>query len=169
MRTLSDWVFGQKLTDFYGEILREVRLEEVGVGAGIDRLFSGGIEAVRGEDDDRDSFGVRVVLEPTCGFPAVHQRHGQVHDDQVGSKLADFSDDVVPIDASNGSVSDEAKILDVHFTVVEQVIGNEDHRRGMPRCHRVPEAAEPDTVTSRGAWHSVQMSERRAKKWDRGR
>src|SRR5215510_5826008 len=49
------------------------------------RLFSGARERMRGERDDRDVARLRVGLEPPRRLPAVHPRHFEVHQDDVGT------------------------------------------------------------------------------------
>src|SRR5262245_2498320 len=50
-----------------------------------ERLFALTSERVRGEGDDWDVAGLRIALEPSCGFPAVDHRHFKVHQDDIGA------------------------------------------------------------------------------------
>src|SRR5260370_39159967 len=53
------------------------------VASGAKRLLAFPGERVRGERDDRDVAGLRVVLEPPRRLPAVDHRHFQIHQDDV--------------------------------------------------------------------------------------
>src|SRR5262249_5413426 len=55
------------------------------VAAGGERLFAGAGECMRGERDDRDVAGLRIVLEPPRRLPAVDHRHLQIHQNDVGA------------------------------------------------------------------------------------
>src|ERR1700730_11569961 len=50
-----------------------------------ERLFAFTGERVRGQGDDWDVAGLRIALEPSCGFPAVHDGHFEVHQDDIGA------------------------------------------------------------------------------------
>src|SRR5262249_52329760 len=47
------------------------------------RLFALAGERVRGQNDYRDAAGLRIALEPSCGFPAVDDGHFEVHQDDI--------------------------------------------------------------------------------------
>src|SRR6516165_12491259 len=53
-----------------------------------DRLFALTGERMRGQRDDRDVAGLRIALEPPCGFPAVDDGHFEVHQNDIRT-LAD--------------------------------------------------------------------------------
>src|SRR2546423_711673 len=48
-----------------------------------DRLFAFARQRVRRQNDDRDVAGLRIALQSPCGFPAVNDRHFEVHQDDV--------------------------------------------------------------------------------------
>src|SRR6516164_11864909 len=50
-----------------------------------ERLFAFAGERVRGQGDDWDVAGLRIALEPSCGFPAVDHGHFEVHQDDIGA------------------------------------------------------------------------------------
>src|SRR5262249_42551776 len=50
-----------------------------------ERLFALAGECMRGQGDDWDVAGLRIALEPSCGFPAVNDRHFEVHQDDIGA------------------------------------------------------------------------------------
>src|SRR5215831_17444364 len=47
------------------------------------RLFTLAGERVRGQNDYRDVAGLRIALEPSCGFPAIVIGHFEVHQDDI--------------------------------------------------------------------------------------
>src|SRR6516165_10878829 len=50
-----------------------------------ERLFAFTGERVRGESDNGDVAGLRIALEPSRSFPAVDDRHLEVHQDDIGA------------------------------------------------------------------------------------
>src|SRR5262249_15492490 len=50
-----------------------------------ERLFAFTGGRVRGESDNGDVAGLGIALEPSCGFPAVNDRHFEVHQDDIGT------------------------------------------------------------------------------------
>src|SRR5215469_8096664 len=50
-----------------------------------ERLFAFTGERVCGQGDDWDVAGLRIALEPSCGFPAVDHVHFEVHQDDIGA------------------------------------------------------------------------------------
>src|SRR5262245_47968197 len=50
-----------------------------------ERLFAFTGERMRGESDNGNVASLRIALEPPCGFPAVNDRHFEVHQDDIGT------------------------------------------------------------------------------------
>src|SRR5262249_53511423 len=48
-----------------------------------ERLFALAGERMRGQRDDGDVAGLRIALEPSRGFPAIDDRHFEVHQDYI--------------------------------------------------------------------------------------
>src|SRR5687768_14575646 len=67
---------------YYGSGL--TRLGEISVATDFHCLLAVGGEGVRGECDDGDFLRRGIVLQNLSGFPAVDDRNGDVHQDQVG-------------------------------------------------------------------------------------
>src|SRR5262245_24612162 len=50
-----------------------------------ERLFAFTGERMRGEGNNGNVASLRIALEPPCGFPAVNDRHFEVHQDDIGT------------------------------------------------------------------------------------
>ena len=73
------------LTDFCQEFTRAKRFRDVVITAGRSRDFVFSVERIGGDRDDRDRSQSRIGFDPARGGVTVHDRHLNIHQDEVGA------------------------------------------------------------------------------------
>src|SRR5688572_16022566 len=105
-------------------------LGEVAVAAHLHRLLTVRRERVRGERDDRDMLGVGVALEYLGRLPAIDDRDGDIHQDQVGLFGACLGDAFLAIERLHDPIPEVLQDGGINDAVVFVVL-NEKHRLGV--------------------------------------
>lgn len=141
-------------------------LEQEPAGAGFERPVDILVEVEGGDDHDRQGVGDVGAGEASGGFDAVHQRHSDVEQADVGAQLERQADCLAPV----GGRAD-------HFDVglgVEQhrqpgahdglVVGDEDPdaHRGVPVRGRTASTRQPRSAAG-PAWKVPPSSEARSR------
>src|SRR5688572_15231253 len=87
----------EKALDFRDDRTRLARLREVAVAPDFHRLLAIGRQGMRRQRNDRDLVGGRILLEDLRRFPAIDDRDGDVHEDQVGLLRPCFRDPLLAV------------------------------------------------------------------------
>ena len=96
-------------------------------------------EGVGGERDDRDVTRDRIVLEDLRGLPAVDDRDGDVHQDQVGLLGVRLRDPLLPVERLDHGVAEVPQDGGIDDAVVLVVLDEQD---GLAICtHSWPHTA----------------------------
>ena len=119
---------GQQHVDIVG-------LHNIIVGARVEAYHHLGRGATGGEDDHRQVRGACIVAQLADRLKAVHQRHHEVDQQQVGGVILGKSNQLVAV------ASDQYLIAGIHEGLTEKqtegrvVVGHQD---ACLRCHRPP-------------------------------
>src|SRR6266480_376252 len=102
-------------------------LREVSVAADLHRLLAIGGEGVRGQRDDRNPFRRGIVLQNLGCLPAVDDRDGDIHQDQVRLFRPGFCDSFLSVQCLSDLVAEVLQNRGIDYTIVLVVLHQQYH------------------------------------------
>src|SRR5438876_8796065 len=109
----------------YGSRLTGLR--EVSVAADLHRLLAIGGEGVRGQRDDRNPFRRGIVLQDLGCLPAVDDRDGYIHQDQVRFFRPRLCDSFLSIQGFSDLVAEVLQNGGINYPVILVVLDQQYH------------------------------------------
>src|ERR1700733_8777331 len=125
----------QKFFDLGQQLPRAVWLGDVGVTAGGARFALVAAQRIRGHHDDRDAFEFRDSLDLSRRFVANHQRHLNVHEDEIGTLLFRRGNAGLTVPRFCHLVADAAEKIAENLPVILLILDDENAlAHAFPAC-----------------------------------